>query len=324
VSTALQLELRAIDRDGTPRDFGGRLPDVAASALHATAQLYRTVGYCEPWVGYLAIDGGRAVGTCGFKAPPAAGRVEIAYFTFPEFEGRGVATAMARRLTDLALEAQPGITVAAQTLPMGNASNAILRKLGFRCVGTATDDEAGEVWEWQLPVVLRTPRLHLRRMNQDDAEFIIELLNDAAFLRYIGDKGVRTVEDARKYVLTGPIASYQQFGFGLYLVESRDSGERLGMCGLLKRDTLEDVDIGFAFLPQHRSKGFAVEAAAAVMRHARASLGLGRIVAITSQDNEGSAKVLKKIGFKYERLIQLPHDESELKLFASEVAPATA
>ena len=168
-------------------------------------------------------------------------------------------------------------------------------------------------------LVLRTQRLDLRRMSGDDARFIVELLNDADFVRYIGDKGVRTVEDAVKYLETGPIASYQRFGFGLYLVELRETGEAIGMCGLLKRDTLEDVDLGFAYMPQHRSKGYAAEAASAVLRHARAGLGLRRIVAITSQDNEGSARVLKKIGFKYERLIRQPHDDNELKLFASEV-----
>ena len=320
MSSVSRLELLTIRPDGTPHDFEGGLPEVATSALHATARLYDAIGFREPWVGYLAIDGERAVGTCSFKAPPAGGRVEIAYFTFPGFEGRGFATAMARRLTDMALDTQPGITVAAQTLPVANASNAILRKLGFRLAGTALDDEAGDVWEWQLPVVLRTPRLDLRKMNEDDAGFIVELLNDAAFLRYIGDKGVRTIDDARQYLLTGPIASYQRFGFGLYLVELRASGAPVGMCGLLKRDTLEDVDIGFAFLPQHRSRGYAVEAASAVMRHARASLGLGRIVAIASQDNGGSAKVLRKIGFRYERLIRLPHDENDIKLFASESA----
>jgi RimJ/RimL family protein N-acetyltransferase len=318
MNRAPQLELLTIDRDGMARKFPGRLPDVAAFALRATAQLYDAVGFREPWVGYLAAEGGHAVGTCSFKAPPSAGRVEIAYFTFPGFEGRGIATAMAQRLTDLALDAEPGITVAAQTLPAPNASNAILRKLGFRLVGTAVDDEAGEAWEWKLPIVLRTPRLTLRRMSEDDAEFIIGLLNDAAFVRYIGDKGVRTVEDARKYILSGPVASYERFGFGLYLVEMRETGEPVGMCGLLKRDTLEDVDIGFAFLPQHRAKGIAVESASAVMRHARRALGLKRIVAITSQDNDASGSVLRKIGFRYERLVKLPHDENELKLFASE------
>ena len=320
MTSAARLELRTIRHDGTPHDFDGVLPDIAHSALRQMARLYETVGYHEPWVGYLGTQGKEAVGLASFKGPPAAGRVEIAYFTFPGFEGRGFATAMARRLTDLALDSEPGITVAAQTLPVPNASNAILRKLGFRLHGTAMDDEAGEVWEWQLPIVLRTPRLNLRKMNKDDGEFIMGLLNDTAFLRYIGDKGVRSIEDAHQYLQTGPMASYQRFGFGLYLVELRESGEPIGMCGLLKRDTLEDVDIGFAYLPQHRSKGYAVEAASAVMRHARAGLGLGRIVAITSQDNDGSARVLKKVGFRYERLIRMPHDENELKLFASEVS----
>lgn len=167
-------------------------------------------------------------------------------------------------------------------------------------------------------IVLQTPRLNLRRLDAEDAPFIVELLNDAAFLRYIGDKRVRTLEDARQYILTGPLDSYERFGFGLYLVELKESGVRLGICGLLKRDTLDDVDIGFAFLPQHRSKGYAVEAASAVMHHARTVLGLKRIVAVTSQNNDGSASVLGKIGFRFERLIRLPQDQEELKLFASE------
>lgn len=145
----VRLRFLTIDRDGTPRNFSGPLPSVAASALRATAELYAAVGFREPWVGYLVTDGECAVGTCGFKAPPAAGRVEIAYFTFPEFEGRGIATAMARALTEMAVQAQPGVTVAAQTLPVENASNAILRKLGFQLVGTAVDADVGEVWEWQ-------------------------------------------------------------------------------------------------------------------------------------------------------------------------------
>ncbi len=167
-------------------------------------------------------------------------------------------------------------------------------------------------------IVLQTPRLNLRRLDAEDAPFIVELLNDAAFLRYIGDKRVRTLEDARQYILTGPLDSYERFGFGLYLVELKESGVRLGICGLLKRDTLDDVDIGFAFLPLHRSKGYAVEAASAVMHHARTVLGLKRIVAVTSQNNDGSASVLGKIGFRFERLIRLPQDQEELKLFASE------
>src|SRR6267142_3096826 len=103
--------------------------------------------------------------------------------------------------------------------------------------------------------VLETDRLTLRRITTDDAPFILELLNDAAFVRFIGDKGVRNLEDARQYIVKGPLASYEQFGFGIYMVELKTTRQQIGMCGLVKREALEDVDIGFAFLPDFRSKG---------------------------------------------------------------------
>ena len=126
------------------------LPPEAAEVLPATATMYRKSGFAPPWIGYIAVLEGRAIGICAFKSAPAGGRVEIAYFTFPEFEGRGFATAMARQLVALARAESAGILVTAQTLPVRNASNAILEKLGFRLAGTAIDDEAGEVWEWHL------------------------------------------------------------------------------------------------------------------------------------------------------------------------------
>ena len=164
--------------------------------------------------------------------------------------------------------------------------------------------------------VLETERLTLRRLSAEDAAFILELLNDPDFLRNIGDKGVRTEEDASRYIQNGPVASYERFGFGLYAVELKASGEPIGICGLLKRDTLPDADIGFAFLPDFRSKGYAVESASAVRRYGWDALGLRRILAITSQENSGSIRVLEKIGFRFERLIKLSEDEPELKLFA--------
>lgn len=167
-------------------------------------------------------------------------------------------------------------------------------------------------------IVLQTTRLILRRISLDDAAFILELLNDPAFVRNVGDKGVRTIDDARQYILKGPIENYERLRFGLYLVELQDTAVPIGICGLLKRETLEDVDIGFAFLPYHRSKGYAVESASAVMTYGRDVLGLKRIVAVTSRDNDSSANVLGKIGLRFERMIRLPHDEAELKLFASE------
>jgi RimJ/RimL family protein N-acetyltransferase len=164
-------------------------------------------------------------------------------------------------------------------------------------------------------IVVETQRLIVRRLNPDDAEFLVNLLNQPSFLRYIGDKGVRNTEDAIRYLETGALASYERFGFGLFLVELKDSSLPIGMCGLIKRDNLADVDIGFAFLPEYWSQGYALEAAAAVMNYGREALGLRRIVAITSPDNDASIKLLGKIGLRFEGMIKLGEDQDEVRLF---------
>ncbi len=153
--------------------------------------------------------------------------------------------------------------------------------------------------------VLETSRLVLRWVTTDDAPFIFELLNEPSFLQYIGDKGVRSLEDARSYILTGPVASYQRFGFGLYLVLLKESGTPIGMCGLLKRDSLPDVDVGYAYRPAFWSNGYAFEAGSAVLAHGREVFGLRRIVAITSPDNAGSRALLEKLGLHYEGTLSL-------------------
>jgi RimJ/RimL family protein N-acetyltransferase len=165
--------------------------------------------------------------------------------------------------------------------------------------------------------LLTTERLNLRRMTVEDAEFILQLLNDPAFLRFVGDKGVRTVDDARQYLLTGPLASYERHGFGLWLVELKGSNTPVGMCGLLKREALDDVDIGFAFLPQYRSQGYAYESAAAVLDYGRGKLGLERIVAIADEDNAGSLRVLEKIGMTFDRMIRLSDEAPPIRLLTS-------
>ncbi|HEV7517915.1 MAG TPA: GNAT family N-acetyltransferase [Thermoanaerobaculia bacterium] len=167
-------------------------------------------------------------------------------------------------------------------------------------------------------MVLRTDRLSLRRLSVDDAELIFRLLNEPSYLKYIGDKGVRTIADARSYILSGPVTSYEKFGFGLWLVETQESGVAMGMCGLLKRDGLEDVDLGYAFLPEFWSRGYALESASAVLNYARETLGLERVVAITNVDNESSIRLLEKLGFAYEGLIRLSESAPEVKLFAHE------
>ena len=166
-------------------------------------------------------------------------------------------------------------------------------------------------------IVLETERLILRELNVDDAEFILTLLNEPSFLRYIGDKKVRTVEDAKQYILNGPVASYERNGFGLCAVELKETHTPIGMCGLLKREDLPDPDIGFAFLPDFWNKGFAFEAAAGVMKDARERLNLPRILAITNQDNEASIKLLQKLGLHIERTIKMSTDSAELFLLSS-------
>ena len=166
--------------------------------------------------------------------------------------------------------------------------------------------------------VHETERLLLRKLTVDDAEFILTLLNEPAFLRYIGDKKVRNLEDARQYILNGPVASYEHHGFGLLLVELRESHTPIGMCGLLKREQLPDPDIGFALMPDFWNKGFAFEAAEAVLRDARQRLRLGRIVAITSLDNEASIGLLQRLGFSFEKIVQMSPDGEQLRLFTSE------
>jgi ribosomal-protein-alanine N-acetyltransferase len=166
--------------------------------------------------------------------------------------------------------------------------------------------------------VLRTDRLILRRLAADDAEFVFELVNDPAWLRFIGDRGVRNLDDAREYISKGPVESYSRHGFGLYAVERKEGGSPIGICGLVKRDFLEAVDIGFALLPAFRGRGYAREAARATMTYAREVVGLGRIVAITSRDNDASGRLLEAIGLRFEKMIRISPDSPEdVKLYAS-------
>lgn len=165
--------------------------------------------------------------------------------------------------------------------------------------------------------VLETQRLLLRHLREDDAAFIFELVNDPSWLRFIGDKDVKSVAAARGYIARGPMAMYARLGFGLYLVALKSSGEALGICGLIKRDTLEDVDLGFAFLPRHWSQGYAREAGAATLDYGRRVLGLGRVVAITSPDNAASIRVLEKLDMRFQETVRLAGNDHEVNLFAT-------
>ncbi len=164
-------------------------------------------------------------------------------------------------------------------------------------------------------MICETERLILRLLQKDDAAFILRLLNEPSFLENIGDKGVRNLDDAVQYLLQGPMKSYEQNGFGLWLVTLKDTLAPIGICGLVKRDGLDDPDVGYAFLPEFWEQGYAIEAAAAVMIFARESLGINRIVAITAPDNLPSIRVLNKLGLQFEKMILLPGASVESRLF---------
>lgn len=167
--------------------------------------------------------------------------------------------------------------------------------------------------------MIHTARLTLRELREADAAFILGLLNDPAWLLHIGDKGVRTLDDARAYIANGPVASHARHGFGLDLVELKADATPIGLCGLIKRDTLPDVDIGYAFLPQFRGAGYAVEAGAAVIEHARDTLALPRLAAIVSPDNHASIRVLEKLGLRFEKLVRMSAGGPETSLFGRQL-----
>jgi len=168
--------------------------------------------------------------------------------------------------------------------------------------------------------VLETERLSLRWLTPDDAAFMFELVTDPSWIEFIGDRCLKSLDDARDYITEKYVASYERYGFGLYLVELRDSGTPVGICGLIKREGLEDVDVGFAFLPRHAGLGYASESAATVMAHGRTAFGIGRIVAITTPNNLRSIRVLEKVGLRFERMIRLSGDDEELALYAQDPA----
>ncbi|MEJ1965853.1 MAG: GNAT family N-acetyltransferase [Gammaproteobacteria bacterium] len=164
-------------------------------------------------------------------------------------------------------------------------------------------------------LVCETQRLVVRRLTPDDAAFILRLVNEPSFLQNIGDRGVRSLDDARAYIANGPQASYEKHGFGLFHVALKDTGAAIGMCGLLRRDWLDGVDVGFAFLPEFWGKGYAYESSAGVIEWGRASLGITRVLGITKPENVGSIRVLEKLGLKYAGRVTSP-EGLESKLFA--------
>ncbi len=164
-------------------------------------------------------------------------------------------------------------------------------------------------------IVLETDRLILRHFSFEDAPFILTLLNEESYLRNIGDKKVRTLDDAKNHLMTGPMESYKLNGFGLFCVELKETRTAIGTCGLLKRDFLAVNDIGYAFLPEFRSKGYAHEAVAGVLEHSKQEFGLSEIAAFVNPDNAPSIRLLGKLGFNYKKMMTLPDTQKDVKLY---------
>lgn len=170
-----------------------------------------------------------------------------------------------------------------------------------------------------LPVsdlIADTARLSIRRITLDDAAFLLQLLNEPSWIANIGDRGVRTLDDAAQYIEARILHSYRTAGFGMYLLVAKPQQQAIGVCGFFKREALPDVDIGFALLPAFCGAGYALEAATAVMRYGQQTLGFSAVLGITNQDNHRSGLLLEKLGFRYQRLVQLPPDNNTLKLYA--------
>ena len=167
--------------------------------------------------------------------------------------------------------------------------------------------------------VLETSRLVLRWLDIKDASFIFHLLNDPSWIQNIGDKGIRTLDDAENYIRNGPIAMYMRYGFGLFLVQLKDSQTSIGLCGLIKRKALKDVDIGYAFLPEYWGKGYAMESASTVISYGKSIHRLSRLVGITLPSNHSSVKLLQKLGFQFEAIVMTTADTKELEMYSIEL-----
>ena len=167
-----------------------------------------------------------------------------------------------------------------------------------------------------MEIVIQTERLILRKFTLNDADFMLELLNTPAWLRFIGDRNVRTIEEAEQYLLNGNIRSYQEYGFGFYVVVIKETQKSIGICGIVKREGLEDVDIGFAFFQQFMGNGYGYEAASAVLNYALNDLKIKRIIAIVDPENAVSISLIKKIGLQFEKMVQLSQKDIELMLFS--------
>ena len=163
--------------------------------------------------------------------------------------------------------------------------------------------------------VIATERLRLRKLTLDDAGLMFAVWNDSEFVRNVGDRGIRTLQEARDAMKKGALRLYEKYGYGPYRISLGDSDTPIGICGLFRRDGLEDPDIGYATLPDFCGRGYAYEAAIAVAEYAEAELGLERLIAIISPANTASIGLIRKLGFEFERMHTMPGDDDEICVY---------
>ena len=167
-------------------------------------------------------------------------------------------------------------------------------------------------------VVLETERLQLRWLTPADADVMLAVWNDPAFIRHVGDRGIRTLDEAHDAMQKGAFHLYEAYGYGPFRAALKDSDTAIGICGLFRRDGLDDPDIGYAVLPDHCSQGYAYEACCAVIEHARSDLGLTRLIAIISPDNAASIGLIEKLGLRFERMHRMPDDDDEVCIYGTQ------
>jgi RimJ/RimL family protein N-acetyltransferase len=166
-----------------------------------------------------------------------------------------------------------------------------------------------------VTTVLETGRLVLREITLEDAGLLLDVWNDPAFIRYVGDRGIRTLEDAAEAAAIGPLQLWERYGYGPFRVALRDTDTPIGICGLFRRESLDDPDLGYAVLPDFCGKGYAYEAATAVVNYAGSELGISRLIAIISPDNQASTGLIRKLGFEFERMHTMPGDDNAAQIF---------
>ncbi|MDB4534666.1 GNAT family N-acetyltransferase [Vicingaceae bacterium] len=167
--------------------------------------------------------------------------------------------------------------------------------------------------------MIETDRLNLRLFDTNDSAFVFRLMNEPDWLRFIGDRGINSIDDAVVCIRDRLIASFAESGIGMYLVELKDTRVPVGMCGLIDRDSIEGIDLGFALLKEYEGNGYAYESAAAVMQNVPVELGIEKLSAITDSENESSIRLLEKLGFEFLRMVSVGDDQEPIKLYETRI-----